>query len=999
MKRSIAAVLALAMLLTLFSVSAYAAEYATITGGWLRLRSSPSYDSQTLASYYTGTQVEVLDTTGEWSRVRMSDGSEGYMLTRYLKATSGTQTAPGTGYTAAPRPEETPNGTKATVVSSNGYGVRMRSGPGTGYPVICKFPVGTAASILDSGASWCKVSVGSQTGYIMSQYLSVESNTGSGNAGSDSNAPVTYVGDATIWSGNGYGVRLRSGPGTEYDPIGVYGVGTKVKIISRGAVWDHVQVGSRRGYMMNDFLLYNDHYSVTGVTTNNLNPVVGNILAVQSVTPSTATVTYEWLVKSPDGKETVKGTTAAYTVTDADVGSTIRLRITGTGSYRGSVTGKATSPVVRTGTVESLTLNTLNPHVGDVLQPVIVPEGATVSYSWSVNGANRGSGSSYTVSAADAGYTITLKVEGKAPFGGSASVTTKPVLTLNAPLVETSGLPNGQYRVQYRHPLTAIGGGVCRWSITKGALPVGLSMDQNGVISGTPTECGVKTFTVQVTNEAGSSSKELIMTINKAMVSLHAIDGVVPPAKGGTPVIAVTATDQYTGSVTWNPVPANGVFDASTTYTAQINLTAKPNYTFTGLTPSFFSVSGSTGVSCTIGSDGSSVTVTAPFPATAAAGAVKLDKPVINGIEKRTDGWVISWTAVENATGYMLRICNQEWISCSANSYTLSGVPASGTYQVFAVGDNVNHGDSDTSDFVFILPVATPLSAPEELRIEATGNTWQLCWNPVANAVSYSICLPGSTEFLSVGTDTSYPLATKPQAGELYQVLATGDGIGYTDSAAASLTYTAPVSKLAVPAGFEILEKDGAWVAVWESVTNASGYRLENPEGNSYPCSETSYTFTAEPLEGYYYVTALGDGVSYLDSEAAYFDHSTAAALPLPAPKNLHINEKDGVWTAEWDRVLYAEGYYFRRSGEAWVPCQTNSYTFPGVPAEGEYAVYAIGDGTFFLDSPETLLDCTGGLPAAPSEASVDAEGQPAADEPAASGAAVSEIGQANAEE
>ena len=43
---------------------------------------------------------------------------------------------------------------------------------------------------------------------------------------------------------------------------------------------------------------------------------------------------------------------------------------------------------------------------------------------------------------------------------------------------------------------------------------------------------------------------------------------------------------------------------------------------------------------------------------------------------------------------------------------------------------------------------------------------------------------------------------------------------------------------------FEILEKDGAWVAVWESVANASGYRLENPEGNLYPCSETSYTFT-----------------------------------------------------------------------------------------------------------------------------------------------------------
>lgn len=986
MKRCFAACLALAIVLTLFSVGASAAEYATITGGWLRLRSYPSYDSQTLASYYTGTQVEVLDTTGEWSHVRLSDGNKGYMLTKFLKPQSGTQTNPGADSENTSGSTGTSSGVDATVISTNGYGVRMRTGPGTSYPIVRKYPVGTAATVVQKGNSWCKVAIGDQTGYIMTQYLSV--GNGEGNGSGNSTPPTIYSGDATVWSGNGYGVRLRTGPGKEYDIIGVYSVGAKVKIISRGTVWDHVQVGSRTGYMMNDFLLYNDHYRVTAVTTNNLKPVVGNTLAVQSVTPSTATVTYEWLVKDPNGKETVKGITAAYTVTEADVGCTIRLRITGTGSYRGSVTGKATQPVVKTGAVESLSLSTLDPHVGNVLKPIIVPADASVTYSWSVDGEERGSGSSYTVTAEDAGHAITLKVEGKHPFTGSASVVTKPVLSMNAPLIETSGMPHGKYQTQYKQQLIALGGGNCRWSLIKGALPVGLSLDLNGMISGTPTECGTKTFTVQVSNGAGTATKELIMTVEKMTVSLSAIEGVTPPAKDGVPVIVVEANDQYTGTVSWMPVPAGNAFEAATAYTARIDLSAKPNYTFTGLTPNFFTVSGSNGASCTIGSDGTTATVTAAFPATAASGAAKLSKPVVNGINKQEDGWVISWSAVENAIGYMLRICNQEWVACTANSYQLEGVPASGTYQVFAIGDGENYSDSDTTDYVFTLPVAVPLNTPTGLRIEPAGDGWQLCWDPVVNAVSYSVRVPGSAEFKPIGNATGYPLSAKPQTGEVYQVFATGDGTYYTDSAAASLTYTAPVIKLATPAGFEILEKDGAWVAVWESVANASGYRLEDPEGNLYPCSENAYTFTKDPVEGYYYVTALGDGVSFLDSEAAYFDHSTAVALPLPAPKNLRLEETDGKWEAVWEPVLYAEGYYFRRSGEAWQPCQTNRYTFSGEPAEGEYAVYAIGDGTFFLDSPQvsvhhapSAVSLAAEEPATPAET---ADEQPAADLPAA---------------
>ncbi|MCX6737103.1 MAG: hypothetical protein NTW73_03410, partial [Candidatus Parcubacteria bacterium] len=50
------------------------------------------------------------------------------------------------------------------------------------------------------------------------------------------------------------------------------------------------------------------------------------------------------------------------------------------------------------------------------------------------------------------------------------------------------------------------------------------------------------------------------------MIDKSAIPGVTPPVKGATPVTTITATAQYTGTVTWSPT--HSPFWAATTYTA-----------------------------------------------------------------------------------------------------------------------------------------------------------------------------------------------------------------------------------------------------------------------------------------------------------------------------------------------------------------------------------------------------------------------------------------------
>ncbi len=389
MKRFLSLLIALTLLIALIpSVPAMAlTQYGTVTGGWLRLRSSPSFSASTISSYYTGTVVKILGTSGSWYQVEAPDGKTGYMYGSYVTLNGG-----GTG--------------TAYVTSTNGYGVRLRTGPGTGYRIIAVYSVGTAVTVLQTGTTWSRIQIGSRIGYMMNRFLTTGGGGGSGEP-------------ATIWSANGLGVRLRTGPGTSYSIIGVYSVGTTVNVISRGTVWDYISVGSRVGYMMNAFLHYASSNSVTAVTLNNTSPIVGSVLGAASITPSGATVSYSWYSGT-----TLVSSASTYTVQASDLNQQIKLTVVGTGSYSGTATSSPTSPVAAGTPVTSVMLNNNAPVVGDVLTALnLTPSGATVSYAWYVDGNLVSTQATYTVTAADVYKYVRLRVSGIGHYTGSAEVT------------------------------------------------------------------------------------------------------------------------------------------------------------------------------------------------------------------------------------------------------------------------------------------------------------------------------------------------------------------------------------------------------------------------------------------------------------------------------------------------------------------------------------------------------------------------------------------------
>lgn len=89
------------------------------------------------------------------------------------------------------------------------------------------------------------------------------------------------------------------------------------------------------------------------------------------------------------------------------------------------------------------------------------------------------------------------------------------------PKITTDSLPNGTVDAEYKQTLIADGTAPITWKVTGGDLPDGLSLSEDGVLSGTSTaETAEKdfTFTVTATNDAGSDDKKFTLTIGVAPV-------------------------------------------------------------------------------------------------------------------------------------------------------------------------------------------------------------------------------------------------------------------------------------------------------------------------------------------------------------------------------------------------------------------------------------------------------------------------------------------------
>ena len=223
-----------------------------------------------------------------------------------------------------------------------------------------------------------------------------------------------------------------------------------------------------------------------------------------------------------------------------------------------------------------------------------LPPGLTISSAGLLGGAPTTAGL----------YTFTLQVTDTA----NATASTAFQLTINNPplqIATPSPLPVGQANASYSQTLTAIGGTppYTKWSTTSGALPAGLTLSAAGLLSGTPTNSGSYSFTVQVTDKTGaSSSAPFQLTVSQGALVITTLSPLPTgrvnsnysealTATGGRPPYTWAANSGVPGlsfspSGLWSGTPASaGVFSftvqvadsAGSTLSAPFQLTISPS--------------------------------------------------------------------------------------------------------------------------------------------------------------------------------------------------------------------------------------------------------------------------------------------------------------------------------------------------------------------------------------------------------------------------------------
>ena len=247
----------------------------------------------------TGTTVTVTDASNsQWYKVKLSDGTEGYLFSEYLKVTSGDINSAKPSATPTPTPAPS-NGTVQAKTTSD---LNVRKGPGTSYGIIKVIDMNVTVTVTEAtNSSWYKVKLSDGTeGYLAAQYLKITSgdinsvkpgNSGDDNTnnGNNSNAPATdeYV-RVTV------GLNLRSKPNTSCKVLTVLSTGTVLNVLDRKTSgWVHVRTtGGAEGYVSAEYVTaYDPSSSNASVSVSSVDLAQYKTIYIQA--SSSGSVTWE----------------------------------------------------------------------------------------------------------------------------------------------------------------------------------------------------------------------------------------------------------------------------------------------------------------------------------------------------------------------------------------------------------------------------------------------------------------------------------------------------------------------------------------------------------------------------------------------------------------------------------------------------------------------------------------------------------------------------------
>ena len=241
-----------------FSVKGDLSMTGRVNASGVRWRDGASTSGSVLGTIPSGTKVSVTGIDNGWYRLNW-DGKTGYMRSDYVDLI-GSGTIQNTSSTTVTASASSSSGSTGRTGKVTGSYVNFRKGPSTGYGVIVTLAKGTEVTVFEESSGWYKISYDGKTGYMSSQYVSVEEKAkaepvlgSSGGSAAAVQEPEVTAMDETGKVTGSY-VNFRKGPSTGYGVIATLAKGTKVEILGKTGGWYKIRHGGSTGYMSADYV-------------------------------------------------------------------------------------------------------------------------------------------------------------------------------------------------------------------------------------------------------------------------------------------------------------------------------------------------------------------------------------------------------------------------------------------------------------------------------------------------------------------------------------------------------------------------------------------------------------------------------------------------------------------------------------------------------------------------------------------------------------------------
>ena len=219
---------------------------AWVTNDDTPIREGVAYNSTEVGRLARGAKVTVLTHGKKYDYVKSSIGY-GYVMNGWLSKKK--VKASGNASVPAVKP-----GTNYTAYISNGSRVvNLRAEANTKSAIIMYYPTGTEVTVLShASSSWDYVQIGSNTGYMMSRFLTSAKPAPTEAPATPTPKPSSYK--AYVTSDNGKDVNVRKGPGTGHSVTFKAPYGSEITVLEHNAKWDKIEQNGKTGYMQNKFI-------------------------------------------------------------------------------------------------------------------------------------------------------------------------------------------------------------------------------------------------------------------------------------------------------------------------------------------------------------------------------------------------------------------------------------------------------------------------------------------------------------------------------------------------------------------------------------------------------------------------------------------------------------------------------------------------------------------------------------------------------------------------